>query len=495
MLDIPAEARPHSLDPLDWIIQHVCAADLTDAPVSADPYDGCPSGSHERRMKVGDPMPYYRHDQPGANGNHPLGFQRRDAYPLIDRHYGGIVSANDFNFDYSEPYGQMHPGDGDGYDVYRVANGYVTGGDTRDGGGYSSSFFGADCKPFGGWVLFPVSFLHSLQPGAQGRAVVPIHGEYWEQDGEPWPGHCEPGKGFSLTTLTTWSFEPAHQFGGVHGARTKTMDAVVSTHGLPNPPNSQPQFHLERLLFTDMYGATRWETWVQTREHQPATNDCGGPTQMTYEGIDFTLTACRDSSLTEVNSPPRPHAPWPYPESNVLADWHFTNAILPPWRIEEVKPEAGTFKITLGNSNTPLDTRLARGRAGVRYIQIDCSNQGPDHIGSLFQDVALSKNTAARTYDFGISGVIAGAGEGLVDVSLSQIDAKGRELAKSSLTAHFTNKYRDKTAAESVFRSSSVFLATSSSFNARPDAVSMRLTIQPKTPQKYDIIDAWVMPR
>ena len=106
-----------------------------------------------------------------TENGHPLGFQRHDAYPIIDRRYGEVVSANDFDFDYSEPYGVMHPGDGDGYDVYRVANGWVTGGDTRDGGGYSQSFFGADCKPFGGWVFFPVSFLRDLRPGAQGRTI------------------------------------------------------------------------------------------------------------------------------------------------------------------------------------------------------------------------------------------------------------------------------------------------------------------------------------
>ena len=201
----PAAARAHSTDPMDWIIQHVCA-DASDKPTPVDPYGGCPPGTRDRRLNINEPMPYYRYDK-GDRG-HPLGFQRHDAYPIIDRHYGAVVSANDFDFDYSEPYGVMHPGDGDGYDVYRVANGWVTGGDTRDGSGYSSSFFGANCKPFGGWIFFPVSFLRDLRPGAQGRAMAPIRGSYWEQAGLPWPGRCESGKGFSTSTLTTWSFSP-----------------------------------------------------------------------------------------------------------------------------------------------------------------------------------------------------------------------------------------------------------------------------------------------
>ena len=183
----PAPARPHSTDPLDWLIQHVCA-DSADKPVPADPYDGCPAGTHERRMKLGDPFPYFRHGPPGRKGNHPQGLVRRDAYPLIDLRDGGITSANDFDFGYEGAYGRFRPADGDGYDVYRVWKGYVTGGGTRDGKGYSQDMFGPECKPFGGWVFFPVSLLKDLRPGVEGSELRHVHGDYWEQRGEPWPG-------------------------------------------------------------------------------------------------------------------------------------------------------------------------------------------------------------------------------------------------------------------------------------------------------------------
>jgi hypothetical protein len=121
-----ASANPHSTDPMDWLIQHVCA-DLADRPIAFDSYYGCPAGSRERRLGLNDPMPYLRHDQPGKNEDHPDGYQRHDAHPMIDVHTQTVVSANDFDFDYVEPYGGMHPGDGDGFDLCRVANGYVTG--------------------------------------------------------------------------------------------------------------------------------------------------------------------------------------------------------------------------------------------------------------------------------------------------------------------------------------------------------------------------------
>ena len=167
----PAAARSHSTDPWDWILQHVCA-DASDRPVPADPYDGCPNGTHERPLKLGDPMPYLRHDQPAAG--HPDGFQRHDSYPLVHRHFGSVVSASDFDFDYHEPYGAMHPGDGDGYDVYRVSDRYVSGSGTRDAGGYRQTFFGPDCRPYNGWCFSRLHSCTSSVPAHRAAASFPF---------------------------------------------------------------------------------------------------------------------------------------------------------------------------------------------------------------------------------------------------------------------------------------------------------------------------------
>ena len=484
----PGAARSHSTDPMDWIIQHVCA-DASDKPTPVDPYGGCPPGTRDRRLNINEPMPYYRYDK-GDRG-HPLGFQRHDAYPIIDRHYGGVVSANDFDFDYSEPYAVMHPGDGDGYDVYRVANGWVTGGDTRDGGGYSSSFFGANCKPFGGWIFFPVSFLRDLRPGAQGRTMAPIRGSYWEQAGQPWPGHCEPGKGFSTSTLTTWFFSPGHQFGGLGEHKSKRIDAIVSTHGWDSGGGG---VSLERIYFTDLYGATRWETWVTNPGAPPnAARNCSGPTEMSYEGRAFTLVACRDWSYTQINNPPRPHAPWPYPEANILVDWHFTNGELSPWGLE-----GDAMKSELVNSRTEFDTKLAPGgrahAAGVRYLQLSCpgNSQG---CGSLQQDIPIKNVPKANSYDYGFSGVVDDGGDGVIDVSLSQRDAMGRSLWEDHFTAHVTDHYRSRTVKDSVYKASSVFLKTTQDFTLKPETVALRFTLSPRAAKRYDVVDAWVLPR
>jgi hypothetical protein len=478
---------------MDWLIQHVCA-DRDDKPLPVDPYGGCPTGARERRLTISDPLPYYRHDEPDAKGGHPLGYQRHDAYPIADRRYGGVVSANDFDFDYSDPYGVMHPGDGDGYDVYRVADGFVTGGDTRDGGGYSSSFFGPDCRPFGGWVFFPVDFLKELRPGAEGRTMAPIYGFHWEQGGEPWPGRCERGKGFSGSTLTTWFFAPQHEFGGLNGGKTKKIDAIVATHGSALPPNSPlGRFHLERIYFTDLYGATRWEAWISNPEHPPrAATNCSGPTEMTYEGNVYTLTDCRDWSYTEINDPPRPRTPWPYPEANILSNWHFTGDDISPWVLQ-----GGSTKRELKNSRTEPDAKFApggpRGAKGVRFLQLSCE-EGEQGCGALHQDIPIKNLPKSTSYDYGFSG-LARTGGGAVEVSLSQRDARGDVLWEDRFTAEVPDRYKKWTAENSIYKAASVFLKSAPEFELKPKAVSLRLTLTPKTVETYDILDAWVMPR
>lgn len=495
----PCAATEHSTDPMDWLIQHVCA-DAADKPIPTDPYGGCPAGTHERRLALGEDLPYYRHDQPGPNGNHPFGFQRHDAYPLIDRHYGGVISVNAYDFDIVGPYGNFSPSSGDGFDIFRVAGGYATGGGTRDGGGFSSTFFGADCKPWDGWTFFPVHFLKELAPGASGRVASPIHGVYWEQNGEAWPGKCEiGGKGFSATTLSVWSFEPNHLFSGFRGTKPKRIDAIVSTHGLPDPPGSHKVFHMERFYFTDLYGPTRWETWVPASENPPPQMTCGGDTEMTFGGIDFVLLSCRDWSVVEPLRPPQPAPPWPIPESNVLSNWHFTNDSLAPWRLEGENATNPAVQTALLNSTTAVDIRHSQNKAGVRYLSINCVAAETGCGVTLFQDLDRDKIPPVRRMDFGFSGVMGDLSEGEVEVALLQTDASGKELWSRRTTARLGHANRGNgnrifTPDISIFRASSTLLEPVKGFRWEEGATKLRLELKLKSPGLYDLLDTWVMP-
>jgi hypothetical protein len=406
------------------------------------------------------------------------------------------VSANDFDFDYFEPYGAMHPGDGDGFDLYRVANGYVTGGGTRDGGGYSQTFFGADCQPYGGWIFFPVSFLEALRPGAAGRGIFPDQDIYWEQDGEPWPGHCIPNRGLSWGTLTTWEFVSLYPFSGQNGEPTKRIDAIVSTHGFQMQHSAERDFHLERFYFTDLYGPTRWEAWLPSSDRVKATANCAGDTQTIYEGVAFTLADCRDWSAVQLIDPPRPRLPWPYPETNLLQNWHFDQRGMEPWCRTHTERQPGkVLNWDRFTSIAPADLRYSQTHVGVRYLQVSCGDRECDPPQAIYQDVPIASLPPSSAYDYGFSGVIDGAENGTMRVTLSERDRTGKELWSASFDATVKTDYRGKRAAYSVYHASSVFLETSPAAAHKPGAVALRFSLSPRTPALYDILDTWLMPR
>jgi hypothetical protein len=486
----PTAAHKHSTDPMDWIIQHVCA-DASDHPVAADPYNGCPSGTKERRLQIGDPLPYLRHDQPRPN--RPHGVQRHDAYPIHDYRYGGTVAANDFDF--GESYGTMEPGRGDGYDLYRIIDGWVSVGDTRDGGSFSMSFFGAACKPYNGWVFFPTSFLKSLTPNASGETTLPIAGSSWEHDGEPWPGSCTPGRtGFSERTLTTWVYQPSFAFGGMDGAPTKTIDAIVSTHGFIVGARPNAKFHLERFYFTDLYGVTRWEAWAPQAEGKPAGGNCNGPADMVYQGVEFSRTDCRDWTVTEINKAPKPHFAWPYPEANVLKNYHFDHDDMEPWR-QSGGPGSSQMSWSQRRSSAPTDMGRFLNHPGVRYLAVDCVDSPCGPSSAIYQDVPVADLPRSGSYDYGFSGVVQDSSGGSVKVTLSERDAAGHELWTTSFDAKVSSEFRGFTPSESVYKSSSTFLNTSPVVVLKPNAAYVRFAISPQISGHYLFLDTWLMPR
>jgi hypothetical protein len=477
----PSSAQT-STDPWDWIIQHVCA-DASNLPVPADPYYGCPAGTHNRRLIRGDPMPYSRHDQPWPG--YPNGYQRHDAYILLDQRRGSLVSANDFDFDYYAPYGVFYPGDGDGYDVYRVVGGYVSGSGTRDGSGYSQTFWGAGCVPRNGWVFFPVSFLSQLQPGASGSGVFSIHGDYYEQSGERYPGRCDSDTRF-VSPLTTWTFEPTYPFGGLNGAPQKLIDAIVSTHGFPTGAGPFPHINLERLYFTDLYGMTRWEAWKLPADVSVPSANCQGSTEMTYQDVTFELADCRDWSLVTLYPAAQPRFPWPYPEANVLVNEHFDG--LHKWR------HGSGLDVSVLHSTTAADTADSQNGHGVDYLQVNCAGQcWPGQ--AVFQNVAISAVQAGQQVDYGFSGVVQGSAGANLTVTLSLRDAEGKRLWSTSFDAAVPTNYEGITPDVSVYGASSTFLTTSPALPDLPNAASLRLSLSPTALVVYDILDAWMMPR
>ncbi len=508
---------PSPSDPLNWLVEHICVGTFGNI-LSVDPYPSCPPGSRERRLTVGDPLPYFRHDQSYSLSNRSLGFQRFSAYPIID--YGvnnspSIAAVMDGDFNYATPYGTFEAEDGDGGDLYRVIDGWVSGGITRDGGGYSQTFLGSHCKPYGGWVFFPASFLNEITPGARSTvrstvrsSVSTLQGRYWEQNGESWPGVCNPSH--FVTTLTEWYFDPNATFGEKRRPSSillppKTIPSIVSTHGYPNG--------LERFYFTNMYGLTRWETWgratstdpfYEARGNKPRPEpDCLGTTTMTHRGLDYIRSGCRDWSFVQIKSPPVPPPPWPHPSANLLKNWHFVDT-LAPWQ------STGGAGLALRNSVTVADTRFSyiptTGK-GVAYLRFGCDGNTIDGAGnftycnrdkSIYQDIPINSLFGASQFDYGFSGVMNETGKsGSVRATIAVLDSAGNVLDEHSFdsTVRDPQSIRDRNKSGSKYFASRLFLKTSKIFDLRSPATTIRFSLTPLySSETFNIVDTWLMP-
>lgn len=468
----------------DWLIKDVCA-DASNTPVPTDPYYGCPAGTTERDIQVGEPLPYINHDQPQAG--HPDGYQRRDAYPVIDK-TGNPLIVNAMDFGYDRPYGTFEAGDGDGYDLYTIRNGWVSAAGTRDGGGYSQTFYGSGCTPYNGWIFFPTSFLQDLTASSSGQGSVAITDDYWEDSAQNWPGVCSSFTRFDTSTITSWEFKPSFAFGGLNGAPVKYMDTIVSTHGYSNSPSFVTNGGLEVFYFTKQYGVTRWEAWAPAAQNvplQPAPT-CSGPSTMTYAGMPFTLRDCRDWSVTIVASSPEPIPVWPVPDTNLLANFHFAGSTS-SWTKSGSKTIA-----TAQRSATADDTRVG---VGVSYLSLGCG--GDCQSGQrIYQDIPISKIKPGLPYDFAISAVSHGTTTGTLSVNLEQVNSRGSVLHSESFTVDVPTAFRSYSDTNSVYLADTFASSTTAPISILPGAAALRFSITPTTSyMTFDVVDAWVMPR
>ena len=259
---------------------------------------------------------------------HPHGMHRHDSYPLIDRHFGGVVSANDLDFDYHEPYGVMHPGDGDGYDVFRVADGYVSGSGSRDGSGYRQTFFGPGCRPYNGWGLFP--HLVPRRIGARSlrfAASFPFTATITSKTASPIRGIAAPRPGLSPDRSSPGRSNPDLLSAACERRAGETHRRNHSRHtGSRRARRFPPPISASSDSTSRSFTASRDGRPGSRRPGTPLSphGACRGPTEFGVSGgVAFQLARCHDWSVVDVFDHPKPRVPWPYPEANVLMDQHF----------------------------------------------------------------------------------------------------------------------------------------------------------------------------
>lgn len=500
---------------LPYMVQEVCV-DKAGAVQRIDPYF-CPKGDTLRPLQIGEPLPYHKHNQvephdptaPEQGDDKDGDFEQHDSYPVRALN-GTVLSIDPFDF---EPDRFRAPLDG--YDVYRVDDGWTSVEETRDSGGFSITWYGEGCKLYNGWVFFPLADLTKSGIKA-GHANMPISGVYWEKDGEHWPGNCpaaspapvakstsgelcHPGAGCPSkdyeTPLTTWEFLPKYPFAGIGKNPVKRLDAIRSVHGFIDGPEFLAHGDLEVFYFTKLYGSTRWEDWMPESEvkanprlqrlAEQASKFCHGTENGEYHGVKYVVTYCRDWSAVTVLDKPEPAAPWPIPDLNLLQNYHFDQG-LANWKPAE---SGKASQLSLKTSTEPRDLlNKQHGGEGVRYLALTCAADcGAGD--AIYQDVPITSKTTSGRYTLGAR-VRAEEKAGGLRLAVAVLDGNGKVLDEKSFdepapTASGPGK-------DSVVLSGN-FELKSFPMTIDPKASVLRFSITPSSSGTYDIVDTWLM--
>jgi hypothetical protein len=454
-----------------WITKSVCVNSVG-ALLAVDPHPGCPAGATIRKIAIGDPLPYANIDQ----GR----FQRNDSYPVYGGN-GATLFMHTFDF---APFGEFNLYDGsDGYDVFAVLNGFVSFSNTRDGGGYGTTFFGANCSLGDGWRLFPTTnFLSTTQQ----QTVSAINGVYWEQTGQSFPGACPTAYGQTTTTYQRVNNFP---FSNIGGNPVKAMDALIVTHISGN---------IERFYFTREYGLTRWEAWNRVAPNPAPTPYCNLPSSIVVRGLTYYFADCRDWSLIQPLSLSKVQ-PWPLVNANLLQFPHFNGGFVdgnqPQGRWHRFYPAPGpTMNWSALISTGGGDNRYGSGTA---YLAINCGANICPSAGTqaVYQDIPISRFCSGCTYLYGAN-ARREAGNGDLFVAIQLVN-NGRvvwqDVAGKTLRPDNGSPIYNQAASivrSSAFVSNVVNLPSLAGMNDGNSFV--RFLILPTTPGNFNIVDAYV---
>ena len=501
---------------LPYMVQQVCV-DQTGVVVRIDPYF-CPKNDTLRPLQIGEPLPYHKHNQ--VEPHNPLSpqeyedkdsdFELHDSYPVRALN-GTVLSIDPFDFEPDRFNSRL-----DGYDVYRIDDGWTSVEETRDGGGFGITWFGANCKLYNGWVFFPLADLTSSGIKA-GETKMPISGVYWEKDGEHWPGNCQsasqasatqsksgdqschpgascPSKDYE-TPLTSWEFIPNYPFAGIGNNPVKRLDTIRSIHGFIDSPDFLAHGDLEVFYFTKLYGSTRWEDWMPAGEvkasprfqrmAEQVSKYCHGTGDVEYHGVKFVVTYCRDWSAVSVLDQPEFAAPWPIPDLNLLQNFHFDQE-LANWKRTE---SANALQLSLKTSSAARDMlNVQHGGAGIRYLELTCAADcGP--ANAIYQDVPITAKTTSGRYTLGAR-VRAEGHASALRLAVTVLDGNGKVLDEKSFTESAPTP--GGTGADSVVLSGN-FALTSFPIAIDSQASLLRFSISPASSGTFDIVDTWLM--
>jgi len=289
MADDARQSSAAGSTPMDYLVQMVCD-DGAGGHTSADPVT-CPTTA--RKLRIGEALPYHKYDGPPSTGS-----QISDSFPVGDIHgrtrtvhtfffttyshtpvFDGAAARVDYgSYDAAAQTGMT------GYDMGMADGTYVSFMGTYDGGrGWQPFWANSSCGQADTWIVAPKS---NVVPFGQGNASTSI------QIGNP---QCPTVSNFG-TSLTVWNNYASVGYEG--GA---VLDTIKTWHFSDNSVNSNA---IEVFYFTQEYGKTRWEAWVNsTQAPSPSLGALAkcpnnvGTGYVTFGATTYTLQDCHDWSF------------------------------------------------------------------------------------------------------------------------------------------------------------------------------------------------------
>ena len=242
----PAAAEP----PLTgYLVQSACL-DEAGTPIPGRlPFE--PGCDRTRPLRIGEPLPYRKHDWPGtAEAALPQGYQASDS--LLGSLRGVPTAIQTFDFGNApRAFGRKDPGDG-GQVIPLPPGGEIAVAMTEDGGGGVQWFQSAECRP--GWLVAAPPLTAEWQQRLVGLAIT--------AGPELCPGRVNP----SLTRWRRAAIGLPWREAADGRTATSRAEVLVSEHFSGTAIAIAD--HLERFWFAQGLGLVRWERWENAARSQ-----------------------------------------------------------------------------------------------------------------------------------------------------------------------------------------------------------------------------------
>ncbi len=234
-----------------FMAQSVCL-DARDAPrPGLLPFE--PGCERSRPLSAGEPLPYRKHDWPGASHAASLqrGYQASDS--LLGTLLGRPAILQTFDFGHgTRAFARFDPADGG--QAVLLRDGAAASPLTQDGGGGVQWFQSPDCRgargPAPGWLF----------------AALPL-GEAWQErvvrlNKARGPDECPLAFVPSLTRWRTARIDLPWREAATGAVSAAPAEVLVSEHF--GGAGVETADHLERFWFARGLGLVRWERWEHT---------------------------------------------------------------------------------------------------------------------------------------------------------------------------------------------------------------------------------------